>query len=332
MPYIEDTLTFDVDLTVDDSLQLVDILTPAFDAGLPHRRKDSYTLKIRANTGGSDVFVLVYDDQETVPIIVETINSTIVEEFDIDISFTVDVVKSWQIQLVGLVADFKLTSIALYHGIRPEGLTFYRHLLHGLGPQKKRIRVWPIIIDTLGSDVSVVPYIDNVAQPELVVNSDYPETFLYQFITDVFGVDHAMTLSGCDVFELFDISDPVGVQILPIAKRYDQVGSQELFRYGKIKEFSTRMQCFGGTVIPFTIYFQDNSKYTGELTFTDGKEEAIMVGVPKTVAGEVLRIEYGPTAFNFHRFYTLVKVFKSGKDTEGEWLPLVSDWEDKLQK
>ncbi len=332
MPYTEDSLTFDNDLRVNSLKQLVNILTPIFNFDMPHRRKDSYTLKVTCNTGGDDLFVLVFTEEDTVPIIVDTINCSILQDNLIDISYTVGIIKSWQVQLVGQLSDFKLTDINILFGLRPEQLTFYRNLLEGLGPSKKRIRVWPIIIDTLGYDVSCVPSVDGVDQTEFILNSTYPKTFLYQFITDVFGIDYAMTLSGCGPFELFDISRPEGVQILPIAKRFDQVGSEELFRYGKIKAFNTRIIAFGGTSIPYTIYFQDDSQYTGNLVVTDSKEVTILEMVPKTVAGSVLRIEYGPTTFNFHRFYTLVQALKSGRDTEAEWLPLTSDWEKKFQQ
>src|SRR5438876_2529728 len=149
MPYTEDTLVFSQDLTIDNALQFIHLLTSVFDAGIPHRRKDSYTLKIRCLTGGDDLFVLIHDDLQTVPILVGTINSTTLTEHIIDISFLVGIVKGWQIELVGLVADFKLVSIAILHGVRPEQLTFYRHLIHPTGASKKRIRVWPILIDTL---------------------------------------------------------------------------------------------------------------------------------------------------------------------------------------
>jgi len=332
MPYTADSLIFDVNLSVNDVKQLVNILTPVFNFDTPHRRKDSYTLKVTCNTGGDDLFVLIYTENDTVPIIVDTINCSVLQDNLIDISYTIGIVKSWQVQLVGQLTDFKLTDINILFGLRPEQLTFYRNLIQGLGPNKKRIRVWPILIDTLGYDVLVVPSVDGVDQTSLTINSSYPKTFLYQFITDVFGIDYAMTLSGCGPFELFDIENPTGVQILPIAKRFDQVGSEELFRYGKVKAFSTRIIAFGGTSIPFTIYFQDESQYTGTITVEDSKEVTVFTGVPKTVAGAVLRIEYGPTSFNFHRFYTLLQATKSGRDTEMEWIPLTSDWEKKIQE
>ena len=130
MPYSEDTLTFDQDLTVNNLLQFVHILTPIFDTEFPNRRKDSYTIKIRCNTGGDDLFVCVFNETSSVPIVVDVLNSTELVEHIIDISYIVGFAKYWQVELVGQLTDFRLIDINICYGLRPEQLTFYKHLLH----------------------------------------------------------------------------------------------------------------------------------------------------------------------------------------------------------
>src|SRR6266705_3350191 len=130
-----------------------------------------------------------------------------------------------------------------------------------ISPNKKRIRSLPITIDILDNNLaSIVPYIDGKAYPELIIQNevkDFPKTHIYQFVTDVVGIDVALVIHGCCIFELYRINQPVGVQFLPLASRFSQVGIQEFFRYGKIKSFILRVIVFGGTEIPFTLYFAD---------------------------------------------------------------------------
>jgi len=194
-------------------------------------------------------------------------------------------------------------------------------------PNKKRVRVWPIVIDTFSHDVTFTPIIDCVNGTPLTINTDCKKTVFYFFKTDVFGIDYAAELeAGTDYyFELWQMGTPEIVQVLPIAKQFDQIGPEELFEYGKIRAFEFRIIAFGGTSIPIQIYFEDNTNYSTTLTVDDSKEGSYRVSIPKTVAGTIMRVELGPTAFNFHRFYTRVQVMLEGRqNTENEWLTLGS--------
>lgn len=324
MAYISDTLSILQDTTAENENQLVDILFPVIFGGSLHNRKDSFSLKLEINTGGGDLYLLIYKSDQTLPIYTNVINSATLQEKIIDISNIVGITKYWQIRLVGLVPDFKLSSVTLDYEDRPEQQTFVRVPWVNLGPNKKRIRVWPVTIDGIlnTNEISVIVYADGTALPEQIFTSDYPKTHLYQITTDVFAVDYAISIHCCDLFELYKIHEPTGVQVLPIAKRYDQVGSTELFRYGKIKSFIVRVMPFGGTSLPYKIIFQDNIEESGIITLTEGKEDTYEVNVTKTTAGQILRIELGPTEFDFHRFYVRVKAALSGKDTEQTWIEL----------
>jgi hypothetical protein len=189
---------------------------------------------------------------------------------------------------------------------------------------KKRLRVWPFVLDPIGNTLTFTPIVDGI--PLVGVDGSWvhnnKKTVRYQFTSDVFGVDYSGIFSSSAGFELWDIINPEIVQTLPIAKRFDQLGPEELFRYGRIKQFEYRVMPFGGTVIPYVIYFNDNSTQTGNITVTDGKEASYFVDVPKGTSGNIVRIVFGPTTFDFHRFYMRLQVFKTGKDTELEWISL----------
>lgn len=322
MAYTAQTLSLIQDVTADDEKQLVDILSPTLFGTSPYNRKDAYTLKLNVHTGGDVLNILIYTSYQDDPVYVGYVTTSELTECFLDLSAVLGVTKSFQIRLVGLLADFKCCGVSIDCEEHPQPLSSFRLAIADLGPNKKRVRVWPVTIDTLGENATITPYVDNVAQPPLTMNSNYPKTFFYQFLTDVFGVDYSYRIASNCSFEVYRADTPTEVQILPIAKRYDQVGSEEFFRYGKIKLFSVRMLAFGGTVIPYNVIINDAVINTGNITVVDGVEDTYEVPVPKTVAGTVVRIEFGPTAFDFHRFYVHIQAAKSGKDTELDWITL----------
>lgn len=342
MPYTTGSFTYTQDLTADNTKQLVDIMTPVFDGDMPHQRKDTSSLKLKIYTGGDIVDVFVYTDNQEDPtfgpIYIASIQSDMqVKDVLLDLSEIIGVCKWFQVRIIGIVSDFNLAEMAIEFSPRPVQTTFIKVNLMDLGivsPNKKRMRVWPITVDILDGELAdIVPYIDGVAQPALTIQNeqdDYPMTHFYHFTTDALGIDFALAIHSCCAMEIYKVHQPIGVQILPVTKRFDQVGPEEFFRYGKIRKLICRILAFGGTVIPFKIYFQDMEAYTGNLTVVDGKEDNYEIDVPQTVAGQITRIEFGPTNFDFHRYYIRAKVAKAGKDTEVEWVGL-TDGYDKMQ-
>ncbi len=305
--------------------QTVNILTPIFDGGDPRTRKDLLTLKLKIDTGNSPLAISL-GGVSLGNITADGLTEVI---FDLTSTFA-SVLKSFNLSLTGAVADFVLNDITVDYNERPAPLTSFKLLKYDFGEinsVRKRVRVWPFEIDTLGNTIYITPYVNGIAATtQSFSNSDgFPRTFLYQFITDVFGTDYGVYISTNDqskVFEIYKIHPPTIVQALPIAKRYDQVGVTELFRYGKIRKFYVRLIPFGGTVIPYNVLFQDTSQVSGSFTVVDGKEDTYEIGVPKTTAGQILRLELGPTSFDFHRTDIILQVAKSGKDTENELIPL----------
>lgn len=322
MAYTEETLSLVQDITADDEKQLVDILTPVLFGESLFNRKDAYTLKLNIYTGGDVLNVLIYTSYQTDPVYVGYVTTAELTECFFNLSEIIGITKWFQVRLVGLLADFKCSGFVIDYENHPQPVSSFKVALADLGPNKKRVRVWPITLDTLGEDAVLTPYVDNIAQPVLTMNSTYPKTFFYQFLTDVFGVDYGYkVLSNCS-FEIYKAHEPSEVQILPIAKRFDQVGSEEFFRYGKLKLLLLRVLPIGGTVIPYAVYVSDELITSGEVTVVDSVEDTYEIKMPKTVAGTVIRIVLGPTVFDFHRFYIHVLTSKSGRDTDIEWVTL----------
>ncbi len=175
---------------------------------------------------------------------------------------------------------------------------------------------------SLGGNVTFTPTMDGSALTGTTFNTTGKRTALHFFKTDVYGQDLSAVLQGAADFELWDVLPPSIVQMLPMVRQFDQIGPIELFRYGTLKKFEVRLVAFGGTTIPYTIYLEDTSSVTGNITVVDGKEQVYDFNISRLKAGTMLRIELGPTSFNFHKIYARMLCAKSGADTENTWVYL----------
>lgn len=313
--------------TFNGTAQTVNILTPFHDNNELRNRKDSLTLKFRIDTGGSSLTLKVYVNSALSgpTTISSSIASSGLNEFTFDLSSTVGVVKNWAFEISGQAAGFRFVDLTLDYEPHPVPVQVFKILRQSLGEhdgKKFRPRTWPFIIDTNGVNVTFTPTADGVALTSSTFNTSGKKHKLHFFKTDIYCNDLSGILQGNNDFEVWDILPPNIVQILPIAKQFDQIGPIELFRLGTLKKFETRLIAFGGTTIPYIIYLEDTSIETGNITVVDGKEQVYNFNIPRTDAGTMLRIELGPTSFNFHRIYSRILVAKSGKDTENEWVDL----------
>lgn len=203
---------------------------------------------------------------------------------------------------------------------------YYKSFKTNFGtPNKKRLRVWPLVLNTLGNNVNVNVYADGAVVGTLLVNNNDKITCFVQVEIDAFGVDYEIEIVPVvagNLFEFWEVLQPEIVQHLPIAKRFDQIGPTEFFRYGRIQKLDVRLLPYG-TAIPYRIYFSDMSFVDGILNVLSGVEGSYTIGLPKGTGGQIFRLELGPTpTFDFHRYNIRVLINKSGTDTEGQWLSI----------
>ncbi|MGH7240001.1 MAG: hypothetical protein ACREHG_08035, partial [Candidatus Saccharimonadales bacterium] len=305
----------------------VSIETLYFDLQAPRNRKDLFTFKARIAANDTVTFSLTDEAGTAHAIGTMAPASTSIKELFLDLS-TLDPIKYAKLAITCTTDYFKLDDFSIDFEVRPTPITFFKKYSQNFGSaSKKRLRVWPVVIDTLGHDVTYTPIVDGTSETTITLNSTGKRTLLPQIVTDFFGIDYDYELLGTNEFEYWEDVTPEIVQVLPIAKRFDQVGPEELFRYGVIKRIEVRVLPIdggsGATLdLPWKIYFQDTSVATGNFEVTEGVEGSYFIGVPKGTSGQVIRIELGPTTWDFHRYYMMALVMKSGRDTDNEWIPL----------
>lgn len=309
-------------------------------------------LRIPATNYGSYAYKRVFDQPFEVDTLNTGLNITPVVDGNILTTQTVTVNRkstiSYQFKLIGSTGDilqgidyeYLLESAAAgqfeFLGILPpKNMEVFPELriahviptFNGGNALKKRLRVWPIEINTRSADVRWTPIVDGAALTELttsITGSNRRRTVLLHFPEDVIGIDFSAYLqdfSGTALWEMWNVLTPEVVQILPIAKRFDQLGPIDFSTYGKITKFELRMLAFG-TLVPWQIYTQDDGIFNGSITTLNGKESTYEINIPKGCNGRIMRIEFGPVEFDMHRYYARFLVARSGVTTDNQWVTI----------
>jgi hypothetical protein len=203
------------------------------DNGEPRNRKDTFTLKIVADTGGRGVDVYLdyttatSQDYETFANQnfqhVGTINSTGKETFYFDIqAYTLGFKYALRLVDTLLLTAFHLYEYTIEYQARPEQNVFLRILPDNLGTDsRKRFITYAFVIDTLGNNVTFQPIIDNVPTGSgLVFSTPTKQTVIYYFEAETLGTDIGGTFIG-GPFEFYSLQqDQIVSEKLPAPTEY----------------------------------------------------------------------------------------------------------------
>jgi hypothetical protein len=201
---------------------------------------------------------------------------------------------------------------------------------------KKRIRVLPYEINTNGSDVTFTPVLDGVSGTPSTVNTVSKTTVYHFFTYDAFCTDISGRLDsvgGTVPFEFYGLMKPDVVEVLPIPKRFDQIGP---LRFDKLAKFQAlRIRTVSTTsTIPIKIIIENEAilpgssgavgEYNTILQTLPNFDDVYELILPKTVNGTIFRFEFGPTATPFHMFDVQIKLVLSGLQADPKWIKAYS--------
>jgi hypothetical protein len=185
---------------------------------------------------------------------------------------------------------------------------------------KKRVRTIPIVIDTLGSDVVYTPRADGVDLNPAIFNCVGKRTLLYYFDLDVFAIDYGGQLQGSSDFEFYEMLRPEIVEILPVGKRFDQIGPLDFNR--EARAFALRIRILPeGTSLDVRFFAEDGLVWSDTFTTVANQEQVLEFDFPKGVKATVVRIEFQSTSI-FHRFKADLKLSVTGAATDLRWVTL----------
>ena len=298
------------------------LLIPANDYGNPNRKRHS-SYKFQINTRGGLVrFTPKIDGTTKTPLTFSTSEKRTQDFFftedniGVDIGGTLESLENIPFEFYGVLTPQNLE-------VFPPRLKEYRAPETNYGiPARKRVRTMPMRINTNGTNVEFTPVVDNVVIGSSTFNTTVPTTVFHYFTTDVFGIDFSGEFIGTEWFEFYGFEKPEEVQVLPVAKKFDQVGPMAFDRIGKLYSFRIR-GIFYTSTIEVTVYVEDAEVTSFTLDTIIGVDKTYeQMQMPKTVAGTTMRFEIGPAVEAFHRYDVEIKVSMLGMGTDNKWLKL----------
>jgi hypothetical protein len=190
---------------------------------------------------------------------------------------------------------------------------------------RKRVRTIPLVIDTRGGTVRFTPFVDGVTyQPSFHVTTD-KRTVLHFFETDAFGIDYGGLLESNTDFEFYGYNNaggtgekPETVEVLPVAKKFDQIGPLELKRFGRIYKARVRVVPTG-SAMTYNLIVGCASAAQGTWQTDPNCEQILEISFEKFVMGEIAKLELKSTT-EFHRISAELLVRLTGNDTDNRWL------------
>ena len=196
-------------------------LTPYDHNGQPRNRKDSFTLKITADTDNEsiEIYLRGYADDKTITTFAENraFDGRTEQYFDIHTVLS-NAIKFYQLELRGTVPKFKLYNFSIDYEPRPEQLTSLRIPNSNFGiAGRKRVPEIPMIVDTLGKHVNFIPVLDGVAQDTGDIQTFDRTVYHYLFSIDktAYNIGGLLTSPTGDVFEFYELVSPREVELIP---------------------------------------------------------------------------------------------------------------------
>jgi len=195
-------------------------LTPYDHNGQPRNRKDTFTLKIIADTGNIpiDIKLNCLRDDKTVATYTTTRAFDGRSEHYFNVYTELFVVKYYQLELSGTVPNFKLYSFSIDYESRPEQVNVLRIPPSNFSTvSRKRINEIPMVLDTLGKDITFIPILDGVAQTPAILNTAdrYVVNYLIGSNKTAYNIGGLLTSPTGDVFEFYELTTPREIEILP---------------------------------------------------------------------------------------------------------------------
>lgn len=288
-------------------------LTTVFDDnGQPSQRKDTFDFRQYGESNAAVKTELAHDYTGSyIQIRNDTLADTVIDVRSQTLGIR------YGFRWTGTVSLFRFYFFDLSYEPRPEQLAWVRIKYTNYNvAAPKRIRTQPFVLDSLGYDVTVAPFIDGVSQATTLVNSNDIDTLYHYYTNDAIGTDfeYWLTAEAGGKFELHQWMQPEVIEVLPVPKKFDQIGPTEFNRLGIILSLRMRLIVNAPTpsapvTIPINVYSEAGLVYSTNLTVTESElgidKIYEIMRIPKTKYGTVCKFTIGPSVpeTTFHRYW-----------------------------
>jgi len=301
------------------------LVIPATDYGQPNRKRHS-SYKFQINTRGYQVrFTPRLDGVDKASLDFSTSEKLTVEYFfssdtiAIDIGGVLESLDDEEFEFYGVIKPQEIE-------VLPARLKEFRIPENNYGiASRKRIRTMPMELNTNGFNVTFTPIVDGILGTPSVLNSATRKTVFHYFETDVFGTDFSGELVGSYAFEFYGLLKPEEVEILPVAKKLDQIGPLRLDKLAKLLQCRIRIITQGVENLVLRFYDEDGLTlgtpiHTETIVTEANNDEIYEFAFPKTIKGSTIRVVIGPSILPFHRYDMQLKLNPSGMDSDPKWI------------
>lgn len=246
--------------------------------GKPNNRKEALTLKVQADTGGLDLTLRIRSltDSSTYSDLAFNLNcnGSSIKFYDIS---ALGKGKRYQIEVEGFAQTFKLYEFAIEYIDLPVQLNYLVLKPSNLGTAgRKRLPIIPMIIDTLGNDVTFQSILDGVLDEASIVNTSDKAVYNHIFTDNTVATNVGGILScATGVFEFYELVSPRDTEILPDPLKFKWIpttnfGTTKRKRFGQLAFIIDTK----GVDVVFTPYI-DGVAYPTQIYNTTNKETVI---------------------------------------------------------
>jgi hypothetical protein len=195
----------------------------------PRNRKDTFTLKLIADSGNNNIDIICRgftgSGVSAHSNIIRSRTSTLAfngkEEKYVTLYADIGLVKYYQIEINGAVGRFKLYNISIDYEPRPEQLNTLRIPPTNYGiAGRKRVQEIPMIIDTLGNTIDFIPILDGVYEPSGTAITTSDKTLANHFFTTEKSAFNIGGILTGGLFEFYELVQPRNIELLPDPSRY----------------------------------------------------------------------------------------------------------------
>lgn len=308
--------------TINGPLQ-VHLLTQYNFGRSPTNRKDPLLLRFYGNTGAVPLTLVVralkHDGTVATWNTTLTLNNNTV---DLDLKYVIEPSLAYAVEIYGTVIDFSLDHFVLQY--EPRAPLVRRMILYATNfkkPNKKKFSSWPVLIDPLGSNVTINVKADDVQLPPSVVTGDGIRTLYWYNLQDIAATDWEMELVSDEGFEHYSWLSPDFLQIFPNDRLWDQVGPIDFNKKGLVFGIRFRLYCTSA-LVHYEVFDGDNLVYENDIeNVLINKDQVYLMKFPKGIDPSVCKVVLTSDKV-FNRFSAEFKVRITGNETEDTFVKL----------